>query len=185
MFIFSLVLYFFTLFVRFFMLKEGYEINVFTFTRIDQLVLGCILALLERNGYLTSKYLRFYGSILILGFVLVAVVNTFDYFYLNLFKHNAFGILYFGLIGWVIVSSENMLFNKFLTLRSVQYLGKISYGIYVWHILVIDFLNHYVKTGIVLLDFLIVSLATILIATISYQYLEKPFLNFKKYFAYA
>ena len=111
---FSIFLYFLTLVIRYIMLKDGYEIDVFTFTRMDQLVLGCILALMEYRGLLTKKSLNFFGVCTITGLVLVAYVSSLDYFYLNLIKHNAFGLLYFGLIGFVIVSAHTMIFNRFL-----------------------------------------------------------------------
>jgi peptidoglycan/LPS O-acetylase OafA/YrhL len=81
-----------------------------------------------------------------------------------------------------LINLENKIFN---------FLGKISYGIYVYHVLVIYILgkllqsNLYIINAVIRLPIIIIIVlcSTILIAWISYTYFEKPFLKFKNRFS--
>jgi len=176
------VLVVFSFVLRYVMLKDGYEINVFTFTRLDQLALGCILAILEFKGVLIKKNNWIFLSLIFIGFVTVALCGKLDYFNLNLFKHNAYGCLYFGIIAICISNQTKTWYNWFLTSTIVQYLGKVSYGIYVWHILAILFVKTYLVSINLIVDFVIVCIITVIMATISFYLIEKKFLKLKKYF---
>ena len=66
----------------------------------------------------------------------------------------------------------------------MQYLGTISYGIYVWHALSIDIVNNYLLTNWILLNFMLVVTITVIISSMSYWFVEKPFLNLKRFFSY-
>lgn len=166
------------------MLSEGYEINVFTLTRLDQMAMGCLMALLERKGFLTKTHFKVYLGLFIIGGIAVLGVSKLDYVLLNTFKHYAFGICYFGLIGLSATGSNKLIFNKIMKINFIQYLGKISYGIYIWHILAIKIVLKF-STNIVLIDFLLVIILTIFLSTLSFYLLEKPFLKLKKYTSYA
>lgn len=172
----------FSLVLRFLMLNNGYEIDVFTFTRIDQLALGCILAIMEYKGILEKMNNKLFLLAIVFGVGFVGVSSTFGYFYLNLFKHNAYGLLYFGIIGYCLTTDSSKFFNVFLTSSPMQYLGKISYGLYIWHILAILLLEHYMKTINLTVDFSIMVVLTIIFSTASYYLLELKFLTLKKYF---
>ena len=99
--------------LRFLMLSEGYEINVFTLTRLDQMAMGCLMALLERKGFLTKTHFKVYLGLFIIGGVAVLGVSKLDYVLLNTFKHYAFGICYFGLIGLSATGSNKLFFTSF------------------------------------------------------------------------
>ncbi len=82
---------------------------------------------------------------------------------------------------------KNRLFNRFLELPPLRYLGKISYGLYVYHFPVIWFsirvrdfgvVDPFAKPVIALISFI----GTLLVASISYKYLERPLLNLKDSF---
>ena len=82
------------------------------------------------------------------------------------------------------------IFIRFLESQRLRYLGKISYGLYVYHFPVIWFATRvrdlgaadpFAKPLIALVSFL----GTLLLASISYKYLEKPLLNLKdRFFAF-
>lgn len=79
------------------------------------------------------------------------------------------------------------LFNRFLEWSPLRYLGKISYGLYVYHLPIVWFAirvrdfgveDPFAKPVIALTSFL----GTLLVASLSYRYLEKPLLNLKDRF---
>ncbi|MBC7606921.1 MAG: acyltransferase [Burkholderiales bacterium] len=178
----SILLIVFTFALRWIMLNHHYEIDVFTFTRLDQLALGCILAILEYKGILEKTSNRIFLGLMILGFILVAYSSTFSYFYLNLFKHNAFGLLYFAVLAFCIKAATTSWLNRFLTSAVMQFLGKISYGLYIWHVLAILLMEHYFRSLGLMADFSLLLLITIIMSTLSFYFLETPFLKLKKYF---
>jgi len=185
LFYFSFSLLLFPLVLRYIMLSKGLEIDVFTFTRLDQLTLGGILAILELKGYLNKKYFKQYLIVFASGVLLIILTSVLNEFGKDLFKHNAFGICYFGLIALVVVSSSRSVVTKVLCLPVMQYLGKISYGLYVWHSFASQLVNIYLRTDYVLINFVFLLLLTILISAVSFKFLETPFLKLKKYFIYS
>ena len=71
---------------------------------------------------------------------------------------------------------------------SLRYLGKISYGLYVYHMLGIWIADHLLIGGSSLLRggarFVLALGLTILLSAVSYQFLESPFLRLKRQFTY-
>jgi peptidoglycan/LPS O-acetylase OafA/YrhL len=87
-------------------------------------------------------------------------------------------------IGFLFNFSSNTLLNKIKQNRIFYYLGKISFGIYLFHSPVIDALR-FVDTmpGAIFCKPLFTCIITVLLASISYYSFEKYFLNFKSKFA--
>ena len=82
------------------------------------------------------------------------------------------------------------LFNRFLEIKALKYLGRISYGLYVYHLAIIWFASRVrdflpISEPVAKLITAIISFITSLgIASLSYFLLEKPLLNLKeKYFS--
>lgn len=169
--------------LRWILFSRGLEINVFTFTRMDQLAMGCILAIAERNGWLQAPgRSRHFLALMALGVFSIAACSRLPELPMNVLKHLAYGILYFGLIGFGITTSSGHLMNRLLNLNWMQFLGKISYGLYVWHVLVLMLFHHYCKAGNPVFDFLLISAAVIALSAASYYWYEKKFLSLKRYF---
>ena len=82
------------------------------------------------------------------------------------------------------------LFNRFLETKPLRYLGKISYGLYVYHLAIIWFVGR-IRDVIEIqeptakfLTAVIGFVVSVAVASLSYFALEKPILNLKdKYFA--
>lgn len=96
---------------------------------------------------------------------------------------------YFFAVTIYAVAREG-LFNRFLELSWMKYLGKISYGLYVYHFIWIYFANRiqdYIPLTYELTQLLSTApafAATVLMAALSYKYIEKPILDLKdKYFS--
>lgn len=78
-------------------------------------------------------------------------------------------------------------FTSFLEWRPLRYLGKISYGLYVYHYPIVWFSGRIADLGVEPpmlqpLTALIALAATILIASLSFHFLERPIINLKDRF---
>jgi len=95
---------------------------------------------------------------------------------------------YFFAITILVVARHGM-FTKFLDWSPMQYLGKISYGMYVYHFPVIWFAGRLIGSSSKDLSLypqsaLAAFVVTLLIASASYRFMEKPILNLKdRYFS--
>ena len=80
--------------------------------------------------------------------------------------------------------------QNLLSLRWLRWIGEISFGMYIYHVLLLPLFNSTARhlthnsTGIVYLTarFLIALFGTILISWISFRFYERPFLRLKRYF---
>ena len=77
-----------------------------------------------------------------------------------------------GLVGSLAAQSGGLP-ERFFSLPPLVFLGKISYGTYLWHWPVVILLREVVEPGVVARTLLVVVLSTAL-ATASYQMLERP-----------
>jgi peptidoglycan/LPS O-acetylase OafA/YrhL len=81
--------------------------------------------------------------------------------------------------------------GKLLGARSITYIGKISYGIYIYHNFVPSFIQNLVapirlpSPYMGILQILLCTGATVLIASLSWHILESPLNNLRRYFKYA
>lgn len=159
----------------------------FTLFRIDSLLIGALVAMMSTKFNNTLKVYNktTYDAILLF----MAVVFTFLLFKLSIdnvfYKNGGFFIINMLCAMLIFVSAEIpdhfILSNKLLC-----WLGKRSYGIYIYHFPIFMFFEDY-RISSSIYNFLLVTVlrvaATLLIAGISYQYVEKPFLNLKTRFS--
>lgn len=169
--------------LKYFMLINNYSINVLTFTRIDQILIGAFLAVLEKNGFFlknnSQTRMLLIGLSIIPFAILIYVFSPAFPFLKEMSKYFILGMLFFCILGYLIASNSENIFNKYLSGSLLQYLGRISYGIYVWHILVLLILNKFFISQVLVVDILITIILTIFIAHLSYYYFEKKFIIFK------
>ena len=93
-----------------------------------------------------------------------------------------------------LVSSAGLGFKglagKVLELKVLNYLGKITYGIYVYHyfasLILVPLLSHFGFNLPVpgFSNFVLSSLLTIAVASLSWHWIEQPINNLKRYFQY-
>jgi peptidoglycan/LPS O-acetylase OafA/YrhL len=101
-------------------------------------------------------------------------------------KYSIIALFFASLIGACIladVHTKNSIWLKALRSKPLQFVGKISYGMYVFHGAVLSFMLHYLQKENGNLHFLLFipfTIATIVLATLSYYLFENKFLQLKK-----
>ena len=160
------------------------------FTRADALMWGCIFAIYNDSliNFLKSIYNRNH-LLLVFPFVLLLVVlagkkilsfiGLHDLEHFNIAFLGSYGLLADICIGFIILISVNFTGNlwfRFLNTPFLNYVGKLSYSIYLWQ--QIFFSN---KVGN-LKTFPLNIISIIIVANISFYMVEKPLLKLRTKF---
>ena len=168
--------------------------NLYTFTRVDGLCIGCMIALLQRinPGFLqrhTAAIVLFFAG-LNFAFFFINRRYQFSFPYLALAGYTTFAML-FGMLVNEAVMGRSKLVNFLFNIPLLKFLGRISYGFYVFHwpvyLLLSPWLFSWVSKFVSgsLLQFtvsVLETLAGIAISWISYRYYERYFLKLKDKF---
>jgi len=149
-------------------------------TRFHVMLIGAIGAIAYHYNYKLVKYLSSLPSQLLAWLVFLMIfINKFHIASVidNEIVSLATVVI---IIGQITDSSpiklDNSLFN---------FLGKISYGVYIYHPLLIYFCAKFLNLFLLplyfkyFLAFILPQLVTVIVAWLSYSYLEKPFLRLK------
>jgi peptidoglycan/LPS O-acetylase OafA/YrhL len=168
--------------------------NLYTFSRIDGICIGCIVALLQKiNKHFLSKNTTW--------IVLLFAALNFLFYYINKFSHYTFPFL--ALIGYTTFA---MIFGLLVNIGTTQgshwivwifnnsflkFFGKISFGLYVihWpiyillreHVLALIKINSQLNTEII--TSIILTIIGIILSILSYYTFEKRFLSLKQGFS--
>jgi peptidoglycan/LPS O-acetylase OafA/YrhL len=175
-----------------YVMSANYERPLFTIyyhtlSRIDALVIGAFIAY-----YYQTKPFRvnmpFYISGIVYMVLIIALCITSAAFYNSPLQAILKRYFFMALLAFVVISYNfnNNALQRITNNRLLQYLGKISYGIYMYTTFIIIILmvkivplfhitNVYVFT-------LMAILPGLLIPMLSYELLEKPFLKLKNRF---
>ena len=160
-----------------------------TLSRMDSLAIGGLIAYYYHRddkifNAITSSFVYIAAIYLVL---LMSILDISDYTLLNfaLFKKYLFLLpIVIIFTGFVLNNnSNNSIFEGIKRNKIVNYLGKISFGLYMYHYPIYEFMLQYdvIKNHKTL--FLISAISiTILVSTISYELFEKQILKLKKRF---
>lgn len=173
------------------LINNDNEYRFFTFSRIDELAMGALLAVMEAKGKLAQvkqnkqRFLLFFiiSAVLMLLFW-QSLTNTSASFFFKLTRFTILGFIYFSFIGFVITASQGLFIKKILRSAPLLYTGRISYGLYVYHPICFWLSKQFFKTGNMGVSMVLAFIFTYIIASGSYYLFEKRFLNLKKYFEY-
>lgn len=174
-------------------------VNVFTPASLDSLAAGALVAIVVRN----PKWLRHARSIVhpliaacLMWFAILAwrSGSLFEYFPLiQTWGITALTLLFAGIIFLAATGKRGGL-TTVLNVKPLRFTGKISYGLYVLHPLVIGILlpvfaavpaDAAIDLALNSEKIAIILLASITVAAGSWFFFEKPVLGLKKYFRYA
>lgn len=170
-----------------YLLHDPLSAYVLTICRLDALLMGCLIAVV---AHLTDVN-RLMKPTKIAAFVIGATLTTFIYFEPPLSNEaRVFGpsifALFFAVLLVLTLIQEN--FKKFFEISFLRELGKYSYGMYIFHSIIIGALQCIWNMSALppvlsyCFFFAIVWSCTMLLAVVSYQTYEVRFLELKKYF---
>jgi len=176
-----------SIFIRIYLIHQNLESFYFTFSRLDELSFGCLLALKELRNELSLKKFKFNKttitiicffciSILLIWYLLSGAGNNI----IQIFKYTILGYIYYIFIGLIIQLDMHHCIKKLFTSFPLTFSGKISYGLYIYHPLCFLLLNYVMDNHFLFLNFLFSIIFTYLISFISFYYFENPFIKLKK-----
>lgn len=160
-----------------------------TFCRIDTLAFGALIALYKDAWVSYFKpYMKWIGLMAFLLLLYKLIVHhhiLYDTIYQVVFEKYEY-LLLIGtiMLTWSLEGQNN--YRSFL--KPFYYLGKISFGIYMFHnvlfaIIYKIFLYRWEMGDSALMFWLVYLVLTLLLSSLSYHFLEKPFLKLKHKFS--
>lgn len=168
--------------------------NLYTFTRIDGICIGCTIALMQRinPGFLKKNTAFIVLSFAILNFAFFFVNRYYEFTfpYLALVGYTTFAMV-LGLLVNQAVTRENKWINLFLDISFLKFFGRISYGFYLFHWPLYLWLSPYLSAWLEgftsgwvtqFIASLISTAAAILLSILSFNFFEKYFLRLKHKF---
>jgi peptidoglycan/LPS O-acetylase OafA/YrhL len=181
----------FSIVFRFYMFsshtESWYQLYLNTFSRFDTLVIGSAVAFYHFSNPIKltlSKFTRVTIYFILFGAFFFDNIFKWDDLFEACLKKYFYSLL-------TLFMFLNFLFNEtsvfgFLSNRYLNYLGKVSYGIYVYGLIILQILMHKVIIPLGIDNFplymAIVIASSTLIPIISYELFEKQALKLKKKF---
>lgn len=132
--------------------------------RFWELGVGCLFFFI--NSKILKK--RYVAIIFLISLFMIIFTNVIQ----NMILKNLLSVLTAGLF---IVSYKKV---KFVENFFFQYLGKISYSFYLWHLPIIFFLNIYLSNDVYIIFFSLI--LTFFFSIFTFNYIESFFINSKK-----
>lgn len=166
--------------LRYNLLQRHVDLYINVFCRLDGLMAGAILALLVRSeNFAPAKYLRRTWMLLIvaaaLSLLTASVVNVPWIVY-------SFTALASASFMYVSVFSPQKWLQTVMTNRFLMYTGTISYGLYLLHKIPFGIVQTLHLDRNPYMPFPIIFVTSFALAALSWNILEKPFLNLKRFF---
>jgi peptidoglycan/LPS O-acetylase OafA/YrhL len=179
---------------------------VLTPCRLDGLLLGSWLALAALDPALWARLKRYYPAVAIASFLCLVLMAIRQGHFYSMILPNAFPgirsselLITWGITplavfcGWVVITASSVgPITRFLELPFLRWLGKRSYGIYIYHLFVVTTLGRYLAASHRLASMPawvsepFVAAVSLIVSTFigatSYRFYEEPFLNLKKRF---
>ena len=184
---------------RIVLLMTGHDEYVFSFTlsRLDPIAVGALLAVVLRSPTARTRLGKAVPWCLvgaaIAAVVLIVLPRRMELPPVVVVRYSVFAALFGSLLAYILLFGNGVLGWCFRS-RILQFFGKYSYGLYVFHLLFLPFFlqrtpleplsraMHSEILGLVA-RIAILTGASTLIAVASYHLYEKHFLRLKRYFA--
>lgn len=167
--------------------------NLYTFSRIDGIAIGSIMALVHQ---LDHGFLKKNSTIIVLLlaganflFYFINSRNNFGFPYMAIIGYTTFALM-FALLIYEAVTGGSKIINVLFNNGILKFFGKISYGFYVYHWplfvllnpLLLSWLQEHSMPYPHVLSSITCSLVGLAVSLISYRYFESWFLKRKQLF---
>ncbi|WP_018610978.1 acyltransferase family protein [Segetibacter koreensis] len=173
--------------VRIILTYKGFNVFYFTFSTMDALAIGAILAIKEKTVGKASKGNNAYTITLFLIFVALTILWLFaggkGIFVIQAIKGTLIATVYYFLLLIVTNFNRNNILNHFLITKPLLFTGKISYGLYVYHIICYSFYLKYFNSSYFLFNLLGCFISSYIVASVSYFTFEVRFIALKERFS--
>jgi peptidoglycan/LPS O-acetylase OafA/YrhL len=173
-----------------FQISNGLRTSYFdTFNYLSIFIMGTLLAI-HRN-----KIINLYRLLTLSKKWLVLIILLITYNFSNTLVPRILGFHFiepflliiqdyciaFGAIGFIIIALGSSKIERILMIKPVLFLGKISYSLYLFHLVVLLTCVHLLYSIIPLNLILLMSLGvSIVVSTLSWYLIEKPFIEIGK-----
>jgi peptidoglycan/LPS O-acetylase OafA/YrhL len=165
--------------LRYYLSLRHVDIYSNTFCRLDGLMAGALLALaLRSKTFVPSKFVTGAWVAFLVAAPLAVVI---DLFHARWIDFSFVALAAVSLVYLALFSSQKWL-QWILTNRILVYTGTISYGIYLLQKIPLDVVKAFHLDKHAYLALPITTAVTFVIATLSWNLLEKPFLRLKRFF---
>jgi peptidoglycan/LPS O-acetylase OafA/YrhL len=149
-----------------------------TDTRIDSILVGCLFAFIYRYINFSATKVKW------MGFIACVILLPFSYLFADYSEPNLFkgGFTFIAiLIGIFILActTTQSIATKILRHKALTNLGRMSYGLYLWHMLIFRLSERHLNIGSNSFRILATTCFTLLTAQFSWRYIEQPFINLK------
>jgi peptidoglycan/LPS O-acetylase OafA/YrhL len=166
--------------LRFLLSFYGVHLYSNTFCRLDGLMAGAVLAVAVRSGgFEPSRFVTRAWIALVVTIPSVFAAQALDLGWL-VFSLSAAACAAFV---YLTLFSRNRVLQVAMTNRFVVYTGTISYGLYLLHKIPFDMAKGFHLDGQALIALPVLLSATYVVSALSWNWLEKPFLDLKRHFA--
>jgi peptidoglycan/LPS O-acetylase OafA/YrhL len=166
--------------LRFFFHTRHWIIYSNPFCRLDGMMAGALLAILVRkSGFAPGRFLKPAWVLFLIAAPLAITTATYD---VQWVVFSMAAVASASLV-FLALFVTNTWFRSFLTNRFLVFTGMISYGLYLLHKIPDDALKRlHIKDAHPNVAFWVVVGVSYLLAIVSWNLLEKPFLNLKRFF---
>ena len=151
-------------------------IYIRTDTRVDSLLVGALFAYVYRHYRVPSQVLNWAATLCFAGLMYIKYELDASPFIMKT------GFTVIAVLAGIIIlaGAEGAWFaNRVLISRPLTIIGKVSYGLYLWHLPVFLILGRHVTSGPKPLRILAGIIVASVVTVISWFFIEKPFLNLK------
>jgi peptidoglycan/LPS O-acetylase OafA/YrhL len=190
----------------FFRLQNDWGVYTFTLSRIDELAIGGSLSVLIRHRSSLLNFLSRWAWLIATLCFVGWIANTWkDALRLHWFAVSAgyllVGISFGALLLHCVTTGPESIARRIFELRGLRILGKYSYGLYIYHILLMPMYEHWfgqrrwedilerrlhLTVGSYFLSVIAYMIAasavSFIVAWVSWQVMEKQFLRMKRFF---
>jgi peptidoglycan/LPS O-acetylase OafA/YrhL len=172
---------------RYSLWRSGAELNRLyygTDTRADAPLLGCLMAMIPRWKLSVSRKPYFQIGVLLAVLCLIGLVLTTHFTDQFLYQggYTAIAVLS-GVVTWSVANEPPRLLSACLEWYPLRWFGKISYGLYLWHWLLLKTVSLYYLVGYC--DPWARFVLAVGVSALSFYVVERPFNKLKTRFVYS